>query len=189
MLTIRQTASSRQAQARTRRATAELNRELADGLTAAADTGRASLVMQWRRELTSVQPFTQRGVQSSPARAGRHMQAGISITPRVWRYMHLHILGGTRRFRFGKPVFLPSVSRRERNRRRPGDRFEIPLGGGPNTIILQRRAGRNRVLGFRIFKATYEQRASGAPHLQRVMPALVEQAVIQTLARHRDKAR
>lgn len=171
-----------------RAATAVLNREMSAGLTGAVSDQSADLVRQWRTELRSVLPYTARGVVWEGSIPGLNMEARLYISQAVWRYMRLHVLGGTRRFPRGQIIYLPGVP--PSIRRTPGasDRVEIPLRGGPNTIVLRRGAGGNRVLGFRIFEARYIVRASGQEHVARNLPVFIEVRVGAALDAHRRRS-
>lgn len=157
-----------------RRAAARLNRDMSFGLTAAMSDQRSDLVRQWRRELRSVQPYTARGLRWEGSTPGRTLAARLFLTPEVDRYMRLHLRGGTRRFRGGRIIHLPRLPASVRNNARDPARFEIPLDGGPNTIILLRRPGRNRVIGFRVFETRYLIRASGEDYIARRLPSFIE---------------
>lgn len=172
-----------------RRATSVLNRELAFHLTRAAADQRDALLERWRDELRTVHPATARGVRWVRAAPGRTMQAQVFITRRVWdRYMQIQIQGGRRRYRRGFVIYFPGVSRAERRRFDDPARFELPIQGSRNRLVLTRTGGRSRVIGIRVFEASYRPRASGGDYVRRTLPGLVELRIGQAFERHSRRA-
>lgn len=169
-----------------RGATGRLNRNMAFQLTRAMDDQRRDLLRRWRMELRTVRPYTSRGLRWDAVLPARTMIARLYLSQAVYRYMQFHIRGGTRRFRRGQIVYLPGTPVSVRGNFADPRRFEIPLESGSNIVLLRRQGG-NRVLGFRIFRADYQVRASSERYIARRLPMFIEVRINESFEQLRNR--